>query len=1097
MDMEWFESGEYQVDVEKIRTSIMRDAIAAKSEAQTAAAFQNQLYYYIRLRTGIELDFNAETTIKEGLVHDFGILKKRKSGKGRMDAVVNNVVIEYKKQGRLEKKKDQKLAVNQVIDYLQALYVNEGVKYNAVLTDGIRVCYFGFKGENIEHTALKAIEAGDIDRIIKALITNERKQFVAENILKDFSVDIYTDSVSRSLATKLYAMLCDAPTDKTNMLFMEWESLMHLSCDDNGKGNDIAKRRKDLSLILRDDIRDNDKEYKALFSLQTSYAIIVKLIACKVMNKLEFGSSAQTYSDLTNISSSELQKFLAQLEDGYVYRSSNIINLLEGDFFSWYAAEEQWDADLWKLILDIIQCIDEYSAFSFDISYEPVDIFKDLYMSIMPKSVRHSMGEYYTPEWLADYVISQGLKLQKCKEWKAIDPCCGSGTFIISLIKHIVGDVDLYTISDEEKKKIMTRILNSVYGIDINPLSVLSARVGYYLALLPFGNIRDIEIPIYLGDSAITPAKVMVDNIECYTYSVANSKKAFDVVLPVRFVKLPEFGKIMMTLQTAVRTDDANILYTVICDKLTKKEKKSKELCAALREMSDTLIELHKNNWDGIWVRIVTNYMMIARLGEFHLIVGNPPWVKWEHLPSKYAEKIKKLCNVKHIFSTHGRFGGTQLNICALISNVAASNWLKEDGVLAFLMPDSIMSQNSYEEFRHFYLDYENSECLYLQKIDKWEKPLRPFSCEEKVVSQDFNTYYYARKKKNYKKGIQVTTITRKPKTSDIGINRCTTFKEAKPNLVFGKKIAAQLSERTSAFSYLSDEHDFLQIVGPSAYEYRTGVEFTPQELYMLVGKGESGQDGYYRFGNKKFQRSKYIVDDAPAGGWDLPVEYIYPLATGPMITPFHCEKKEEYCIVPYKRGKTKKPIGVSEMVRGKNGDLFQYLLNHQSLIDSQSEKSKEMHRGDEFYALSKIGPYTFSKNIVAARDNTKFCASVIKRQKTAWGERKPTICVKHTMVISRDVDGREITSDEAHYICGILNSDIVIEYMQNTFKSNGYSLKKSHFYLPLYDKENERHKEIVSLSKKAARLKDAKKISDIQSAISDIYIEICNERDK
>ena len=72
------------------------------------------------------------------------------------------------------------------------------------------------------------------------------------------------------------------------------------------------------------------------------------------------------------------------------------INLLEGDFFSWYSAKEQWDTDLWETIIKIITCIDEYSTFSFEIIYEPVDIFKDLYMSIIPKTVRHSMGEYFT-----------------------------------------------------------------------------------------------------------------------------------------------------------------------------------------------------------------------------------------------------------------------------------------------------------------------------------------------------------------------------------------------------------------------------------------------------------------------------------------------------------------------------------------------------------------------------------------------------------------------------------------------------------------------------------------------------------------------------
>lgn len=1094
MDCTWLENKEYWVQVEKMRTSIMRDAISARTEAQTAQAFQSQLYYYIRLHTGIELNFKPETPIRGGLVHDFGALQKRASGRGRLDAVVNNLVIEYKKHSKLESPRDQAAAVSQVKNYLQALRKNDGITYHAILTDGIKIAYFGFTGDSVESTALKAIEAKDIDRIIRAILTNNCKKFIAENILKDFAVDAHTSSVSRDLALALYQKLCDSPTEKTQMLFSEWESLMHLSYEDNGKGNDIKKRRSELSLIFCDNITEPCKEYKALFALQTAYAIIVKLIACKVIDKLEYGACAKSFFDLTRITASDLQDFLENLEDGYVYRSSDIFNLLEGDFFSWYSAKEQWDTALWQITIRIITCIDEYSSFSFDITYEPVDIFNDLYMSIMPKSVRHSMGEYFTPGWLADYVVTRGISLQSEKNWKAIDPCCGSGTFIISLIKHIVGDVNLYSLTDAQKQELKSGILERVYGIDINPLSVLSSRVGYFLALRPFGNVQDVEIPVYLGDSAITPTKEVIDSVECYKYSVVNTKKSFDVILPSRFVRQKDFGKIMSSLQTAVKTEDNDILYEMIRGNLTKEEKKSVSLMRAIKSMADNLIDLHKKNWDGIWVRIATNFMWIARLSDFDLIVGNPPWVKWEHLPSKYAERIKELCNIRHIFSTKGQFGGTQLNICALISNVAATNWLKDSGILAFLMPDSIMSQNSYEEFRYFYTDYAESKRLYLQCIDKWEKPLKPFSSEEIVVSQDFNTYYYSGKEVDYAKGIDVTTITRKKNVSDLALNLAATFEEAKKDLIFGRRTAAQISKKSSAFSYLSDTYDFTKIIGSSSYEYRTGVEFTPQELYMLTGLGNSNKDGHYRFANKKFTRSKYIVDDMPRNGWDLPTEYIYPIATGPSIAPFKCGNKKEFCILPYTKKRTDRPIDIGTLMT-TNGELFRYLLHHQNLIDSQSEKSKDMHRGDEFYALSKIGPYTFSKYIVAARDNTKFCAGVITPALTPWGETKQTICVKHTMLIGRDLSGRFLTKDEAYYICGILNSDIVIQYMHNTFKSNGYSLKKSHFYLPLYDKNNAAHKKICRLAKKASGLSDDKKISEIQKELSAFYLDLCAGR--
>ena len=118
---------------------------------------------------------------------------------------------------------------------------------------------------------------------------------------------------------------------------------MHLSFDDHGKGNDINKRREDLARILdTDNIFDSDKEYKALFTLQTTYSIIVKLIACRAIEKLEY-SEIKNYSDLTTLNNLGLQQFFEKLEDGYVHRIMNIGNLVEGDFFSWYSEKEYWE----------------------------------------------------------------------------------------------------------------------------------------------------------------------------------------------------------------------------------------------------------------------------------------------------------------------------------------------------------------------------------------------------------------------------------------------------------------------------------------------------------------------------------------------------------------------------------------------------------------------------------------------------------------------------------------------------------------------------------------------------------------------------------
>lgn len=1092
---QWLNSGEYRTEIDSVLTNIVRGSEAAQSEAETAGVFEREIYYLVRSKTGIAYSFKKEQKVN-GLCHTFGSLAKRKSGRGWLDAIVNQLIIEYKHHSKLRSAQDISLAYKQVEDYLCALWKSEHDKYDAILTDGIRVAYFSFTGDKVSHTALKPLSVEDIDTIIRAIISNDTKKFEPTNIVHDFSISPVSASASKTIAQILYGLLTKRICPKSDMLYNEWKGLMHLSVEDNGKSRDIEKRQRDLSAIFNSTIDNAELEYMGLFALQTTYAIIVKLIACKVVDKLNFNTETAEYHDLLSLTSDKLKLFFQKMEDGYSYSSMNIRNFLEGDFFSWYADDNQWSEGFYTEIKKIIAAIDKYTAFSMDVVYTPMDVFKDLYMSIIPQSVRHSMGEYFTPEWLADGVIENALTYEGGKQWKAIDPCCGSGIFLICLIKKIVGDRSPRDMTHEEKQELLNAILTRVNGIDINPLSVLSARVSYYIALSMLGTVKDVEIPIYLGDSAIIPSQCLLDGIECFSYVINNLKcEAIEIILPKRLVRQKDFGQMMSRLQALVKTDNADVLYNVIVSTLNEKERDSERLLSHIRSLADSLVFLHTNKWDGIWIRIATNFMMIARLHSYDLIVGNPPWVKWEHLPAAYTRKIKEFCDVRHIFCNDGgMFGGAQLNICALIANVTAANWLERHGVLAFLMPDSLMSQNSYEEFRNFYIDASKEQRLYLQTLDRWKAPLRPFKVGQRSVSQDFNTYYYGYRLVDYSRGVPVREISKRQEAQDDVINRCQTFSEASAYLTINASLAKQLSPKSTAFTYVSNRFDFSKIIGQTAYYYRTGVESTPFEVFKLLGVGASTRQGHYRFKNKLLKTSRYKVDDIPADGWDFPTDLIYPMVEGPNVKPFEFSCGNNYHIIPYKQDNTSSPIPI-ETLADEQQDLAVYFANHKHILDKQSDKSKTMHRGAEFYALSKIGPYTFAPYIVAARDNSKFCASVIKPTLTPWGEWKHSVCVKHTIIISQGKDGHFITEDEAHYINGVLNSSIVVTYIHNTFKTNGFSLNKSNLFLPKFMADDALFQKIVSLSKEATA--NAERREDIKDELTTAYLAVCERYNK
>src|SRR5207244_4669971 len=133
----------------------------------------------------------------------------------------------------------------------------------------------------------------------------------------------------------------------------------------------------------------------------------------------------------------------------------------------------------------------------------------------MPQELRHDLGEYYTPDWLAEQVLNQlhggtSDKKPRSPQERLLDPACGSGTFLVLHIRDVRQHAreDLLPQKKITRSQLLERILANVVGYDLNPLAVISARTNYLLAL---GDLLDeikgdIDIPIYLASSVLTPS---------------------------------------------------------------------------------------------------------------------------------------------------------------------------------------------------------------------------------------------------------------------------------------------------------------------------------------------------------------------------------------------------------------------------------------------------------------------------------------------------------------------------------------------------------------------------------------------------------------
>ena len=247
------------------------------------------------------------------------------------------------------------------------------------------------------------------------------------------------------------------------------------------------------------------------------------------------------------------------LEEGAIFRSLGIGNLLEGDFFSWYCSSNQWNNEIGKLVQQIFQVLTQYEDKALFQKGENIqDLFRDLFMKIIPDKVRHSLGEFYTPSWLADNLVRESINLSSIKkDWTALDPCAGSGTFVTVLIKHVL-------IENKEKtnRERLLDVLKRVKAIDLNPLAVLTSRINYFINISHLITDEDeFEIPVYLGDASYVPNEIIIDGIHCLNYQIKTIKGFINIDLPKSAVANPIlFSKTMTSIEEDIHNLDTETI---------------------------------------------------------------------------------------------------------------------------------------------------------------------------------------------------------------------------------------------------------------------------------------------------------------------------------------------------------------------------------------------------------------------------------------------------------------------------------------------------------------------------------------------------------
>ena len=426
---------------------------------------------------------------------------------------------------------------------------------------------------------------------------------------------------------------------------------------------------------------------RLFFVIHTYFSFLVKAIARLVLERYAGGQLGTTpLTVLANLEGEALKRELEKLEDGGIFRTLGLVNLLEGDFFSWYL--QAWSPEVEEALRLTLRRLSEYNPVTIeDDPFAARDLLKKLYHYLLPRELRHDLGEYYTPDWLAERVLTQLNEplyvMPKAERHPArlfparrlLDPACGSGTFLVLAIRAIKEHALRQGMGEADT---LEYILNGVVGIDLNPLAVMAARVNYLLAiadLIPYRK-RAVVLPVYLADSIVTPT-------EGTTIFEQGRRRLRTVVgdlpVPQSIASADEISKLTDLLDEYIPSQFSTETFVErACQDLSISRGGLDE--NILRELYDKLLDLERQGLDGVWARVLKNAFMPLFIGEFDYIAGNPPWVNWESLPDGYRNSTSPLWDRYKLFPHKGFkaiLGGSKDDISILMTYVACDRYLR------------------------------------------------------------------------------------------------------------------------------------------------------------------------------------------------------------------------------------------------------------------------------------------------------------------------------------------------------------------------------------------------------------------------------------
>ncbi|MDD3186268.1 MAG: N-6 DNA methylase [Lachnospiraceae bacterium] len=945
---------------------------------------------------------------------------------GFADTVVGKTAIEYEKnlniQGIFEE------GYHQVEEYCAALY-NNGIKENeilGVLSDTVR--WYGYSividmdltggtmcgannitlvQEDFVDLSLQTDEVMQkFELFVKKYMGRDQSRILnAKALVIDFGVGskLYSSQIAKFVSLIDTAM--ETKPDYGELIKSVWQNFVaYLGASDYGA----------FSM----------ETYVNEFYLVT----VAKMICANVLNGTPLISSED-----------EIKRIL----DGKYFKQHNIMNLVDYDYFGWLNKE--------PFVNEIISAIQEIQnilcAYDYSIISEQ-DLFGELLAQLANKEHRLLLGQEFTPHWVAKEMVE--ATISDLNEYpKALDMCCGSGVFLIEVIKSVRKKYEIQPdFYNTEKDNI---IFSCVMGFDIDPLAIMLAKVNWILSMKDLFSLHSgsITVPIYHADSLFVATPIThnmpSDEEESYALHFDDS----EISIPA-FILKPEHRSVFDSYMSKsyklamVRAEHQNtpltdaqvntLMEAVTIEtgvELSATEKQIQRI--AVYNLVLKLEQLQRAGRNGIWFFILSNsYRPGLTANQFNCIVSNPPWLAM----SKLADNPYKGSLISRVNSYGIKPPGAShlhMELATTFLLCSIDKYLVEGGRWSCVLPGSVLSGVNHEPLRQE--KYRTADHCIEAKVDEiWELPIPTFKNKAIVLTGNKSSC-------NNPEEIQGRQYI-----DDKQYQPC--------NYVLSRQ-----GNRTAWTNHGSD-FDIIDLINEEPMIFYEGADIFPRTALFheytrlennlwKVDKIEQSSELYYLISERKIS----MGIDIEGTGFDD--KYMFDCLTSKLLSPFYMSDSVKVIMPGYKENGSWKKIDDQEMAIMNAGTEFIF-----NSIESEVGMSLDRLLLEKINMRGKLFKQQFVSNkwlILSSAGGSNICAAYIPLE----GVNCSKLIVDQTLYWYL-VD----SEDEAKYIVGLLNSPVLGNAIKDFQPQGGFGRRHIHTIpykiMPRYDRENDAHNEVI-----------------------------------